>query len=114
MAPPSLLAPNPGTWLSWNGVAVLVEDDLGVFGVVDAAGAEPERLGDRAVVGVVVRAADDVDLDRPVQHVREPELLEIALHPVDVEIDHDLFERLVGAAEQELTVVALDPGGGVR
>jgi hypothetical protein len=28
-----------------------------------------------------------------------------------VEIDHDLFERLVGTAEQELAVVALDPGG---
>src|SRR5262249_55610107 len=46
-----------------DGMAVFMQDDLGILRIVHAANPESQRLGHRAVVGIVVCAALNVDLD---------------------------------------------------
>ena len=94
-------------------VAVFVEDDLGVLGVVHAAGAEGQRLRRRAVERVVVGLAVDVDADRVVERVVEPQVLYVALRAVDVEVDHHFLERAIDPGEEELAIGPLDAIGRV-
>src|SRR5215208_190755 len=61
--------PESGYLVVLDGVTVLMKDDLGVLCIVHATRAEPERFRERAIVGVVVIAADDIDLDGSIQHV---------------------------------------------
>ena len=72
-------------------------------------------LGGRAVERVVVAEPVDVHGDRPVVDVGEAQRLDVALHPVDVEIDHDFLERPLLAREEELAARhAPAPAGRLR
>ena len=94
-------------------VAVFVEDDFSVFRIVHAAGAEGQRLRRRAVERVVVRLPVDMHADRMVEGVGEPEVLDVALCAVDVEVHHDFLERAIRPGEKESPIRPLDAIGRV-
>ena len=91
--------PEPRHLVVLDGVPVLVGDDVGVLGVVDPAVAEVEAAVERRVEGVVVREVVDVDRDRPVVHIAEPECLDLRLDPGDRRVDARFLEAVVGTRE---------------
>ena len=82
-------------------VAVLVDDHLGVLGVVDAALAEPHPVGLVGLVGVVAAVLVDLHRERllhdPAQRGAEAEGLEVLLGLVDPEVAHHLLELVLVA-----------------
>ena len=83
-----------------NGVAVLVQDHLGVLGIVDAALAEPELV--LRVVGlerVVLAPLVDPNVLRLLVHRRvlgtEAEALDVLLGLGDPEVRHHLLELVL-------------------
>ncbi len=88
-------------------MAVLVEDHIGILGIIDAPVPEVEALVARAVEGVVVRKVVRMHRDRTVVDIIEAEcLLDVALDRIDRVIDDRFLERILRAGEIE------DVGGG--
>ena len=72
---------------------------LGILCVIHASRSKPQRFGSFEIPGVVFRGVVHIHPNWFVQDVVEAQILDVALNPVNVEVDHRLPKTQVRAFE---------------
>src|SRR5258706_15393044 len=98
-----------GNLIILNSMPVLMENDLGIFRVIDSAGTERQILLGGTVVRVVITLSIDIDRNRVIEQVLEAELLKVPLNSIDMKIDHHFLECTIGTFESKIEVRSLHP-----